>query len=122
MNFRERRHCATGDHIEAAGNSFDLCALNRRRQTQRGDSFSQKFRTQAARLEQRNGPFHQAGDYNPGQAGTRADIEPRRANERLEAHQLRRIQNVPLPDVLETGSRDQVLARGFAFQVVRHRL
>ena len=75
-----------------------------------------KLRAQAARLDQGDRPLDQAGDDDAGKAGARADVEPGRAGPRLEANELRRIEDMPLPQPVERRCRNQVLALAFGPQ------
>ena len=75
-NFGERRHRPAGDHIESPDDSLDFRARHLGSQTQRVDTCAQEFGAEAARLDQGNRPFDQAGDHNSRQAGARADVHP----------------------------------------------
>ena len=60
-----------------------------------------------SRLDQCHRAFDEAGDHDPRQARARADVHPGCAGARFEAHELRRIEDVPLPDVApQARSRD----------------
>ena len=98
----ERRHGAAGDHVELAA---DALRLSRARPDASSpsafDGLREELRAKPPRLDQGDGPLGEAGDDNPGQAGAGADVDPGRARCRLESQQLRRIEDMPLPQMLD---------------------
>ena len=57
----------------------------------------EKFRAKAPRLDQRDRSLNQAGDDYPRQSRAGSNVCPSRAGPGLEAHELRRVEDMPLP-------------------------
>jgi hypothetical protein len=106
---RERRDRAGGDHVEASSDALRLRELNRRAQIQGLGELVEKFRPQTPWFDQCNRPFDEAGDDDSGQPCARSDIDPRRRWMRFVTHELGRIENVPVPDLVESRRRNEVL-------------
>jgi hypothetical protein len=69
----------------------------------------EKFATKPPRLDEGDRSVDQARHDNSGKPGARAYIHPRSSSARFVTDELRRIDDVSFPDMLQRSGRDQVL-------------
>ncbi|HKH01478.1 MAG TPA: hypothetical protein VKB08_12265 [Bradyrhizobium sp.] len=96
---RKRSDRARRDHIKLTLNAFGLGADNFCTQLERFDNLVEEIRAKAPRFDQSYRSFDQRSDHDSGQSCARADIDPAGADIGLEPHQLRRIEDVPIPNM-----------------------
>src|SRR5690242_5953034 len=113
QQLREWRNRSRGDHVEGALDALRLRTADRRCQFERFADLVEKFDPETARLRQRDRPVDQARDHDSGKTRARTDVDPRSSCGGLVANQLRAIEDVPVPDMLERRRGHEVLATIF---------
>src|SRR5688572_24327880 len=108
----ERSDGAGGDHVELAANILDFRGMDRDsiRQAGHSNGFLEEGGAEAAGLDQADRASNEGGDDDAGEAGAGTNVDPGGAGVGLEADELRGVEDVALPDVVEGRCGDQVLA------------
>ena len=106
----QRSHRPRRNYVKSAFNLLDLRASNVSVfQFQGLDGSIQELGAEAARFYHRYGAAYQGSNYDAGESGTRSDVQPSCPIDGLKADELRRVEDVALPELTGAKGGDQVL-------------
>ena len=98
-----------GDYVVFPSSALGLAVKDRSVESQRFAELVEKVGSQPSRFDERHGAADDAGDYDPRQSGSRTYVDPGRSGLGFKAHQLCRIEDMPVPKMIERRSRNKVL-------------
>jgi len=110
--FREPGDRAGRNHLKLPLDALGLGAKDARPEIERFGELVEKLGAKAPRFQQCDRSIDEACDHDSRKTGTRSNVDPRGARPRLVADKLRRIGDVPIPDLPERRSGDKILAFG----------
>jgi hypothetical protein len=109
QRLRQVRDRSGGYYVVFSSSAFGFGSDNCRIELKRFADLVEKLGAKSPRLDERDWSIDQAGNNDSGQSGTRSNVCPGSAWVRLEPHKLGGIEDVPLPQVIESRGGDQVL-------------
>ena len=107
--FGEIRDSTGGDYFVFPLSAFRLPEEHGRIEVQRFAQLVEKVGPQPARFDQSDGPLDKARDDYARQTSARTDIGPRGPRSRLEPRQLRRIDDMAIPETVKRRSSYEVV-------------